>query len=152
MNVSKNCPNLNYEALANPTPVAVASPQVKLQAVGIMQIPIHWGPGAESVFKMLVVPNLTWPILFGESHTKQMSWLIMGRSKYTFATQTLILLSSVEMTTLPIVSPFSTNSSAQLTSQESGANITYCLFTGMPGMNSVKHSRQLWKGFNLIHI
>ena len=46
----------------------------------------------------------------------------------------------------------STNSgSAQLTSQESGANIT-CLFTGMPGMNSGKHSRQLQKGFNLIPI
>ena len=49
MNVSKNYPNLNYEALANPIPVSVASPQVKLQAVGVMQIPIHWGPGAECV-------------------------------------------------------------------------------------------------------
>ena len=49
-------------------------------------------------------------------------------------------------------SNISTNSgSVQLTSQESGANIT-CLFTGMPGMNSVKHSRQLQKGFNLIPI
>ena len=28
MNVSKNCPNLNFEALANPIPVSVASPQV----------------------------------------------------------------------------------------------------------------------------
>ena len=40
MNVSKNCPNLNYEVLANLIPVSVASPQVKLQAVGIMQIPV----------------------------------------------------------------------------------------------------------------
>ena len=59
MNVSKNCPNLNYELLANPTPVSVASPQVKLQAVAIMQIPIQWSLGAEHVLKMLVVPNLT---------------------------------------------------------------------------------------------
>ena len=36
MNVSKNCPNLNYEVLVNPIPVSVASPQVKLQAVGMM--------------------------------------------------------------------------------------------------------------------
>ena len=36
MNVSQNCPNLNYEALANPIPVSVVSPHVKLQAVGIM--------------------------------------------------------------------------------------------------------------------
>ena len=41
MNVSKNCSNLNYETLDNPIPVSVASPLVKLQAVGIMQIPIH---------------------------------------------------------------------------------------------------------------
>ena len=74
MNVSKNCPNLNYEALANPIPVSVASPQVMLQAVGI--IPIHSGPGAESVFKMLVVPNLTLPILFGESHLHQTDALV----------------------------------------------------------------------------
>ena len=59
MNVSENCPNLNYEALANPIPVSVASPQVKLQAINIMEIPVHCSPGAESVFKMLVVPNLT---------------------------------------------------------------------------------------------
>ena len=46
----------------------------------------------------------------------------------------------------------STNSgSAQLISQESGANIT-SLFTDMPGMDTVKHSRQLQGGFNLIPI
>ena len=77
MNVSKNCPNLNYEAVANPIPVSVASPQVKLQAVATMQIPINWGPGAESVLKMLVVPNLTWPILFGESHFHQKDTLTL---------------------------------------------------------------------------
>ena len=56
--------------------MSVASPQVKLQTVGIMQIPVHWGPGAESVFKMLVVPNLTWPILFVESHLHQTDTLV----------------------------------------------------------------------------
>ena len=66
MNVSKNCPNLNYEALANPISVSVASLQVKLQVVGTMQIPIHWVPGAESVFKILDVPNHAWPVLFEE--------------------------------------------------------------------------------------
>ena len=45
-----------------------------------------------------------------------------------------------------------TNSgSAQLTSQEFGANIT-CLFTDIPGMDTVRHSRQHQKGFNLIPI
>ena len=73
---SKNCSNLNYEALANPIPVSVASLQVKLQAVGIVQISIHWGPGAEIVFKMLVIPNLTWPILVCESHLHQTDALV----------------------------------------------------------------------------
>ena len=157
MNVSKNCPNLNYEALANSIPVSVASPQVKLQAVGIMQIPIHWGPGAESVFQMLVVPNLTWPILFGESHLHQTDALVdHGKKQVHFRHPNMNFIvrcrNDNPANSSPCPSNNSTNSgSVQLTSQESGANIT-CLFTGMPGMNSVKHSRQLQKGFNLISI
>ena len=76
VNVTKNFPNLNYEALANSIPLSAASPQVKLQVVVIMQIPIHWSPRAENVFKMLVVPNLTWPVLFGESPLNQTAVLV----------------------------------------------------------------------------
>jgi len=33
-----------------------------------MEIPIQWNNGKESNFQMLVVPGLSWPILFGENH------------------------------------------------------------------------------------
>ena len=57
-------------------PILYQCPQVKLQVVGIMQITTDWGPGAESVFKMLVVPSITWPMLFGESHLNQTDALV----------------------------------------------------------------------------
>ena len=33
-----------------------------------MEIPIQWNNGKETTFQMLVVPGLSWPILFGEDH------------------------------------------------------------------------------------
>ena len=56
--------------------MSAGSPQAKLQTVGIMQIPIHWGPGADRVFTVFVVSNLTWPILFEESHLHQTDALV----------------------------------------------------------------------------
>ena len=81
--------------------------RVKLQAVGIMQIPFHWGPGNESVFKMLVAANLIWPILFGESHSHQIDALVdHGKKQVHFRYPNRILMSSVEMTALQIASSF----------------------------------------------
>ena len=33
-----------------------------------MEIPIQWSNSRETTFQMLVVPRLSWPILFGENH------------------------------------------------------------------------------------
>ena len=33
-----------------------------------MEIPIQWRNDRETTFQMLVVPRLSWPILFGENH------------------------------------------------------------------------------------
>ena len=77
--------------------MSVRSAQVKLQDVGIMQIPIHWGPGAESVFKMSFVPNLTWLILFGESHLHQTDALVdHGKKQVHVHHPNMNLSSSVE--------------------------------------------------------
>ncbi|KAL9971368.1 hypothetical protein ACROYT_G023884 [Oculina patagonica] len=40
----------------------------QLHAIGTMEIPIQWNNGKETTFQMLVVPGLSWPILFGENH------------------------------------------------------------------------------------
>ena len=43
--ISQNCPDLKFTKLATPLSVSVASAESKLQAVGMMQIPIVWENG-----------------------------------------------------------------------------------------------------------
>ena len=64
-------PQLIFTKLPSPLPVAVASPPSQLQAIGAMQVPIVWENGRPSIFSMLVVPGLAWPILFGQNHLRK---------------------------------------------------------------------------------
>ena len=64
--VAKDCPHLQFKKFEQPFSISVANPSASLQAVGVMQVPIVWGKW--STFSMLVVPNLAWPILFGNNH------------------------------------------------------------------------------------
>lgn len=66
--VASKFPQLKYQSLAKPIPVSVADSQSQLKATGTMEIPIQWSNGKECTFQMLVVPGLSWPILFGENH------------------------------------------------------------------------------------
>ena len=66
--VASKCPKLKYQSLENPIAVSVADSQSQLKAIGTMEIPIQWNNGKESTFQMLVVPGLSWPMLFGENH------------------------------------------------------------------------------------
>ena len=95
------------------------------------------------MFKMLVVPSLTWPILFGQPHLHQTDALVdHGKKQVHCRHPSMNLIAHCRndnhANSFPLPSNDSTNSvSVQLTSQESGANII-CLFTGMPGMDTVK--------------
>ena len=60
--------DLKYCALQDPISVTAADPKSNLKAVATMEIPITWETKTETVFTMLVVPGLVWPILFGETH------------------------------------------------------------------------------------
>ena len=66
--VASKCPHLKYQSLETPVTVSVADANSQLKAVGTMEIPIQWSNGRETTFQMLVVPRLSWPILFGENH------------------------------------------------------------------------------------
>ena len=66
--VASKCPQLKYQSLEKPVTVSVADAKAQLQAVGTMEIPIQWSNGKEPTFQMLVVPGLSWPILFGENY------------------------------------------------------------------------------------
>ena len=48
--------------------VPAADPKSTLKALATMEIPITWETETETVFPMLVVPGLVWPMLFGENH------------------------------------------------------------------------------------
>ena len=66
--VASKCPHLKYQSLETLVTVSVADANSQLKAVGTMEIPIQWSNGRETTFQMLVVPRLSWPILFGENH------------------------------------------------------------------------------------
>ena len=66
--VASKYPQLKFQSLEKPVAVSVADAKSQLKAVGTMEIPIQWSNGKETTFQMLVVPGLSWPILFGENH------------------------------------------------------------------------------------
>ena len=85
--VSQKHPQLSYRKLATPLSVSVASPDSQLKAVGLMEIPITWENGISSTFSMLVVPNLIWLILFGQTICKKLKpLLIMMVSEFVLTT------------------------------------------------------------------
>ena len=78
--VAKHSPHLKYTKLEQPLAVSVAGPSSALKAVGIMQIPIRWENGRSATFSMLVVPNLSWHILFGQNHLRLVDAHIQSRA------------------------------------------------------------------------
>ena len=66
--IAQKHPHLTFTKLQSSLPVAVANPSSQLAAIGFMQVPIIWENGCPSIFSMLVVPGLAWPILFGQNH------------------------------------------------------------------------------------
>ena len=66
--IAQKHPHLTFTKLQNSLPVAVANPSSQLKAIDLMEVPIIWENGRPSIFCMLVVPGLAWPILFGQNH------------------------------------------------------------------------------------
>ena len=66
--IASKRPNLKYCPLEEPISVTAADPKSNLKAVATMEVPITWETKTETVFTMLVVPGLIWPMLFGENH------------------------------------------------------------------------------------
>ena len=74
--VASKCPHLKFQSLEKPVAVSVADAKSQLKAVGTTEIPIQWNNGKETTFQMLVVPGLSWPILFGENHSHSTQALV----------------------------------------------------------------------------
>ena len=61
-------PELNYKKLEKPIPVQMADTSTSLTAVAVQEVSITWLPNKETIHVALVVPNMSWPLLFGENH------------------------------------------------------------------------------------
>ena len=66
--IQEQCPHLSTVKLDQPIPVSVADKDIVLSGIALQDVPIQWSPGKASLHTMLVVPNLSSNILFGNNH------------------------------------------------------------------------------------
>jgi len=59
---------LNYKQLEKPIAVQMADTSASLTAVAVQEVPIMWLPNKEMLHVALVLPNMSWPLLFSENH------------------------------------------------------------------------------------
>ena len=147
--VSQKCPNLCYKKLATPLPVSVASPDSQLQAVGIMQIPITWENGICSTFSMLVVPGLSWPILFGQNHLHQTKAITDHDGLIVHFNHPSMQFAIKCGDSNPLAS-FQNLSSQNSTQGSSGSATIACMLTSVPPPTQPREHIVLHMGFNLV--
>ena len=56
--ICQKSPQLTYQRIEQPIPVAVATSANQLKAIAVLQVPITWENGQSPIFSMLVVSNL----------------------------------------------------------------------------------------------
>lgn len=152
-------PLLQYRKLAEPIPVSVADAKANLTATAVMDIPIKWNNGKDCVFTMLVVPRLTWPILFGENHLHATKALVdHAQPSVTFRHPSMQFsvqcsldnpLKGFANSTLP--SSQVTSSSDPTGSATPHVGVT-CLLTDAPLPGQPKGSTSLRRGLNLVTV
>ena len=157
--IAQKHPHLTFTKLQSSLPVAVANPSSQLKAIGLMEVPIIWENGRPSIFSMLVVPGLAWPILFGQNHLSKtkahtdysgltvhfadppMNFTVTCRD--TNPLDAFALLRNQTSSSEPL-GPSSSPSQGSST-----ANVT-CLLTAMPSPSNPSSHIRLHRGFNLV--
>ena len=147
--VARQHPNLRFTKLERQLPVSVAGPNSNLRAVGTMQVPIIWENGQSVIFTMLVVPNLTWPILFGQNHLRKTDARIHSKDLRVFFADSAMNfeISCYDSNPLDVFSV----SKSQNPSMSSTANVT-CLLTAMPPACGPGEHVTLRRGLNLVTV
>ena len=142
-------PDLQFSRIEQQVNVSVASPSVSLKAVGVMQVPILFENGRSATFSMLVVPGLSWPILFGQNHLRMTNAHIRSRElKVYFADKQLGF--EVACKDVNPAKSFPTLCSSH-SGFASSANVT-CLLTAVPPPPQTRAPISLHKGFNLVTV
>ena len=142
--VASKRPQLKYQSLEKPVAVSVADAKAQLQAVGTMEIPIQWNNGTETIFQMLVVPGLSWPILFGENHLHSTQALVDHADPsihFRHPSMSFKITCSLQ-NPLPEVSHRGNNTHAGVT----------CLLTGAPVPGHLPGPSKLNRGLNFVSV
>ena len=147
--VVKFNPALQFTTLEQSIPVSVAGPNSSLRAVGILQVPIVWETGKSAIFTMLVVPNLTWPILFGQNHLRKTDAHIYSKDLRVFFAHPDLNFEVKCYDTNPIHA-FPTLRGHQ-PCRSSTANVT-CLLTALPQPGTTDEHISLTRGLNLVTV
>ena len=157
--IAQKHPHLTFTKLQSSLPVAVANPSSQLAAIGFMQVLIIWENGRPSIFSMLVVPGLAWPILFGQNHLRiTKAHTDHAGLKVHFADPPMnFTVTCRDTNPLDAFPPMrnQTSSSAPLGPSSSpsmappSTNVT-CLLTAMPSPSHPSTHIRLHRGFNLV--
>ena len=156
--VASKWSDLKYCALQEPISVMAADPKSNLKAVATMEIPITWETKTETVFTMLVVPGLVWPILFGENHLHATQALVdhyVPCITFRHPSMQFRVQCSLDNPLQGFTSVSAPNGSS---SHESGATVpkphvsVTRLLTGAPPPGVHKHSQSLHRGLNFLTV
>ena len=156
--VASNRPDLKYCALEEPISVTSADSKSDLKAVATMQIPITWENQTETVFTMLVVPGLVWPMFFGENHLHATQALVdhyapsitFRHPSMQFRVQCSLDNPLQGFANISVPNSSSSCESGS-TAQKPHVGIT-CLLTGAPPLGVNKHSQSLHRGLNFVTV
>ena len=157
--IAQKHPHLTFTKLQSSLPVAVANPSSQLAAIGFMQVPIIWESGRPSIFSMLVVPGLAWPILFGQNHLRiTKSHTDHAGLKVHFADPPMnFMVTCRDTNPLDAFPPMRNQPSSSALPGPSSSpsmappstNVT-CLLTAMPSPSHPSTHIRLHRGFNLV--
>ena len=115
----------------------------------MIQIPIVWENGHCSIFSMLVVPGLIWPILFGQNHLKQTK-AVTDHDELTVYFKHLSLRFQIKCVDSNPLAHFPNLSNQTSNSVPSGRAYIACLLTGVPPPTQPSNNIVLKLGFNLV--
>ena len=141
--------------LSTPLSVSVlANPQAQLHAIGSLQVPIIWDNGRASVFSMLMVPQLAWPILFGQNHLGMIqAHTDHAGLKVRFDHPALnFTITCCDENPLKVFPSLINQNSSQPegTTSYSTVPTTTCLLTSMPPPSQPRECVTLHRGFNVV--
>ena len=156
--VASKRPDLKYCTLEERISVTAADPKSNLQAVATMEIPITWETNTETVFTMLVVPGLVWPILFGENHLHTTQALVdhyVPAVTFRHPSMQFRVHCSLDNPLKGFTSDSAPNASLSHQSRQTASkphvSVT-CLLTGAPPPGVHKCSQSLHRGLNFVTV